>query len=213
MGPSMAGARDPAWPPPPCARCGRAQSSWARIIIYKDKQYLCTDCREANIVHLTWRVVLSGLPRNSPVLAVVDSILLFLESPTRLERIRYLHHLIQGPAYTYSPFNYIDREYNNVLYQQVHRRIVGTDAPDEVRTYLPGARWLTTTESLTTLILYYVVPMTVPVIPESFTRCNCCLAQVSLLAANQGCCGGCAHCIHRWWLRVCARRTRCARPL
>ena len=96
MGPSMAGARDPAWPPPPCARCGRAQSSWARIIIYKDKQYLCTDCREANIVHLTWRVVLSGLPRNSPVLAVVDSILLFLESPTRLERIRYLHQLLQA---------------------------------------------------------------------------------------------------------------------
>jgi len=197
VGPRMASDRDPARPPLPCARCGQAQSSWSQIDIYNDKHHPCTDCQEANIVHLTWRVVLSGLPRNGPVLAVVNFILLFLESPRRAERIRHLHELLQGPAYTYSPFNYIDREYNNVLYQQVHRRIVGTHAPDEVRTYLPGARWLTTTESLTTLILYYVVGRTVPAIPESFTRCNCSLAQSSLLAANQGRCGGCSHCMHR----------------
>ena len=185
----------------PCVRCGQMLSTYVQEFLPlacpdgMPGSGCCTACQEAIIVRWTWQVVMSGLPRGGPVPAVVDTILLFLGSPKRLERIWNLHRFLLGPAYTYSPFHEINREYDRSLYQSIVRGKVVCRNPKtiEVRTYFAGARWLTTSETLTTLILYYLVPEPL----ETFKRCSCSLAQH--LATDQ--LNRCAHCNHRWWRR------------
>ena len=105
----------------PCVRCGQMLSTFVQEFLPlacpdgMPGSGCCTACQEAIIVRWTWQVVMSGLPRGGPVPAVVDTILLFLGSPKRWERITNLHRFLLGAPYTDSPFYEIDCEYDSSL--------------------------------------------------------------------------------------------------
>ena len=89
-----------------CSRCGRSGLFWD-----------CCYCREAGLVRSVWQVVLLRIrPTGGYVAAdVAHRVLILCGSPCFQTRVEGLSKFLRGPPYTYSIFNDMDRDFDDVL--------------------------------------------------------------------------------------------------